>query len=518
MHQKSKFAVSYTKVRLLFVKILYNSLKITVLIIAIFIGGKGYSQEMLGVTLGNYSGITGTMLNPARMTTNKIYFDINIATADVFVRNNFVYIPKGDVSIWNMFKKDYQFPTYGKYNRNVLYYENSALKNATVNVRVMGPSAMLQVGDHAFGITTGVRYLMTGNRIPWDVAEISYNGLNYTPLHNIEFNDNNFDFNTSAWMEIGFSYAYNILKTYDTQITAGISIKKLWGYAGGYMSGQNVNYIVVDDSTINIKNLNAEVGFSAPVDYNTNDFISSGTTFRGSGIGLDIGAVFIKKRNYSANKWRGKKLCSQKYDDYIYRIGVSIVDIGRVKYTTNTQLHSYNDVSKYWSSVDTINFNNINSIMGQISETFYGDPTASLISNSIKVGLPTALSIQFDYNFTNNFYLGAMWIHPLRLNMHTLRRPAQLAFVPRYETKYFELSIPVSLYEYQYPRVGVAVRLYFLTVGTERLGTYLGLADLNGIDVYASLKFSINKGSCKSKFGGACSNQNFGSKIRRHRR
>jgi len=473
------------------------------------------AQEMLGVTLGNYSGTAGLILNPAKMTTNKVYLDINLATASVFVRNNFAYIPAEDISIWDMFNEGYVFPTYGKYNRNVLYYKNENLKDATINSRVLGPSVMLQVGDHAFGITSGVRYMATGNRIPWDVAEISYNGLDYTPLQNIEFDDYDFDFNSSAWMEIGLSYAYNALKSYDKQLTVGISLKKLWGYGGGYVSINNVNYIVVDDSTVNIKNLNAEVGFSLPVDYDNNDFISSSPIFRGSGVGLDIGAVFIKKKNVNVNNWRGKKLCSQTYDDYIYRIGVSILDIGRVKYSTNAQLHSYNDVSQYWSSVDTIDFNNINTLMGQISETFYGDPNASLTASTMKVALPTAISVQVDVNLRNNIYVGGMWIHPLRINLHSLRRPAQLAVVPRYETKYFELSVPISVYEYKYPRIGLAARLYFLTVGTERLGTYLGMADLNGIDIYASIKIGINKGSCKSKFGGACSNQDFGNRKRR---
>jgi len=497
------------------VRLILKYIKIISTTLFILLAANGNSQELLGVTLSNYSGSAGLMLNPAGMTTNKVYLDINLVTANVFVRNNFAYIPAEDISIWDMIKTGYEFPTYGEENRNILYYKNTELKNMVVNTRVLGPSAMLQVGNHAFGITTGVRYLTTSDRVPWDVAEISYNGLDYTPLHNIEFDDNDFDFNTSAWMEIGLSYAYDIYKSYDEQLTLGLSIKKLWGYGGGSISINNVNYIVVDDSTINIKNLNSEVGFSLPIDYDNNDFISTGSTFRGSGIGLDIGAVFVKKKNVSMNKWRGKKLCSQTYDDYIYRIGVSILDIGRVKYTTNAQLHSFDDVSQYWSSVDTIEFNNINTFMEQMSETLYGDPTASLISNSVKIGLPTAISLQVDFNIQKNLYIGGMWIHPIKLNMHTLRRPAQVAIIPRYETKYFELSLPVSLYEYQYPRVGIAARFYFVTVGTERLGTYLGLADMNGIDIYASIKIGINKGSCKSKFGGACSNQNFGNNKRR---
>lgn len=498
-------------------KFINQATKLFTLLVFLLMFNHAQAQELLGVTLGNYSGTAGLMVNPAGMTNNKMYLDINLATANVFFRNNFAYLPKEDFVIWDV--ADYNFPPiYGvDTNRNVNYYSDHNLKNATVNARLLGPSAMLQVGDHAFGITTGVRYFTSGNRIPWDIAEISYNGLDYTPLHNIEFDDYDFNFSTSAWMEIGLSYAYNAIKSFDQQLTVGISIKKLWGYGGGYLKTNNVNYIVVNDSTINIKNLNAEAGFSVPVDYDNNDYISK-PTFSGSGIGVDIGAVFIKKKNVSMNQWSGKKLCSQTYEEYVYRIGVSILDIGRVKYTNNAQLHSYDDVSKYWRNVDTLNFTDINTMMSQISNTFYGDPVASLKSNTIKVGLPTAISVQADFSLQNNIYIGGFWIHPLRLNMSALRRPAQLAVVPRFETKYFELSLPFSLYEYRYPRVGIAARFYFLTIGTERLGTYLGMADMNGLDIYASIKISINKGSCRSKFGDACSNQNFGNKSSRRRK
>lgn len=484
----------------------------------LFVVGNVNAQELLGVTLGNYSGTAGLMINPAGMTTNKVYLDINLATADAFIRNNFVYLPKEDFTIWSVFKKDYEFPTYGEDNRNVIYYDNKNLKNTTINIRALGPSAMLQVGDHAFGITSGVRYFMSGNRVSWDIAVISYNGLDYKPLQNIEFDDHDLDVVTNAWMEIGLSYAYDAIRSFDKQLTVGMSIKKLWGYGGGYLKANNINYVVVDDSTINVKNLNAEAGFSFPIDYGNNDFTGTNPTFRGSGMGIDIGAVFIKKKHVDTKVWRDKKLCSQTYDEYIYRIGVSILDIGRVKYKNNAQLHSFDDVSKYWPSVDTLDYTDINTLMGQISNAFYGDPATSLTDNTVKMGLPTAVSIQADFNLQNNLYVGGFWIHPLRMNMNSLRRPAQVAIVPRYETKYFEMSLPVSLYEYQYPRVGIAARFYFLTIGTERLGTYIEMADMNGLDIYASIKIGLDKGSCKSKFGGACSNQNFGNKHSKRRR
>jgi hypothetical protein len=88
-----------------------------------------------------------------------------------------------------------------------------------------------------------------------------------------------------------------------------------------------------------------------------------------------------------------------------------------------------------------------------------------------------------------------------------VRRPAQIAVTPRYETDWFEAMLPLSLYEYRLPRIGAAVRLGFLTIGTERLGTLFGVADINGMDVYASVKFNLRKGVCLgNRDTGACYN------------
>jgi len=91
-----------------------------------------------------------------------------------------------------------------------------------------------------------------------------------------------------------------------------------------------------------------------------------------------------------------------------------------------------------------------------------------------------------------------------------LRRPAQISLVPRYETKYLEFSLPIQLYEYRYPRIGFAARFAFLTIGTERIGTYLGLADLNGLDIYFSIKLNIAKGSCRKVIPVKCLNYEYG--------
>ncbi len=466
------------------------------------------AQEMLGLSQSNYSGVHSILSNPAMLTNTRSYFDVNFIGLDFFAQNNFIYIPGNDYNVWKAMRQE-ELPTYGDDNHNFLYYKNQRNKFAITNLRILGPSAMIQLGDHAFALSTTVRVYVSGNAIPWEVPVLGAEGMDYKPLLNINFEDDDVDFTTAEWAETSLSYAYNIHKRMDNKITIGITLKKLWGISGGYAFVNNIDYILLNDSTINIKNLNGEIGFSAPVDYNTSEIPDDGPIVKGSGLGIDIGAVFIKQKYVGTKKL--KRLCGQRYEDYIYRVGISILDIGRLKYKYNAQRHSYDDVSVFWQDFDTINYNSINQSVAELSELFYGDPTASYRGDVIKIGLPTAISIQGDYHFKDNFYFGAFWIQPIRFNMRTMRRPAQLAFIPRYESKYIDVNLPISLYEYRYPRIGLSARFYFLTIGTERLGTWIGLADLNGLDFYFSLKFSIGKGSCKKRIGdGACSNSEFG--------
>ncbi len=467
------------------------------------------AQEMLGLTMGSYAGSLSALSNPGNINQSKIFFDINLASGALFARNNFAYIPKKDATLYDLFfKSTDQLPVYGKDSNNFTYYENLDLKFAQVSVRVQGPSAMYYTGRHGFGISTAARFFTSAHRIPWEIPVVSYEGMDYVPLQNIRFNDFNFDLGSSAWFELGLTYAYDIIKYNRTQLTAGITVKPLYGVGGMNGTIRNGDYIILDDSTVNFLNVDADLGYSLPIDYDNNT-LGVSPTVKGSGLGVDIGVVYSKKRNDIIKHYHVRP-CEKPYDAYYYRIGFSLLDIGRVNYKYNAQLHGFENVAAYWPSIDTVGFQSLNSFMGNLSGVFYGTGDGSYRGGSFKVGLPTAASFQGDFYLFKNVFLNAFWIHPIQLYQYTLRRNAVVAISPRFETKWFEVSVPVSLYNYKYPRVGLAIRFLYFTVGTERLGTYLGMADLNGMDIYGSIKINFTKGGCKFKGPNKCLNYEYG--------
>lgn len=472
------------------------------------------AQEMWGITMSNNAGSTGALLNPTAIVNSKLYLDINLVTADVFFENNYGYIHNEDYSLFKFITNSSTFPKYGPDEMPFDHYYGKNDKYVYSSELIKGPSFMVAMGRHAFALHTGARALTSANAIPYDIANFGYYGLDYYKQHNIDYHSNNYGSSALVMGEIGLTYAFAFRKISMEDWSAGITIKRLFSVAGGYMHANDVNYMVLNDTTINIKNLNAELGYSMPLDYNNNDFPDDGPLIKGGGFGFDLGVTFQNKV-LSYQKKRITKLCRQRYIDYNYKIGVSILDIGYVNFTKNAQLHSFIDVSQYWINIDTLNYYNMNELTQTLSEVFYGDPNASLTDTKIKVMLPTAFSIQGDYKAFRNWYAGVVFIQPLRMGTSFMRRPAQIALIPRYESNDLEFAIPLSLYDYHYPRIGASLRYRFFTIGTDELLGLFGITDVTGLDFYVSVKFNFRKGDCgRLKHNVPCENEEYGIRRR----
>jgi len=469
-----------------------------------------FTQEMWGIVTSNFAGSNSVMLNPSGIITSKLYMDINLVTADVFAQNNYLYIHAADYSPFKFIGKDPEWPKYGPDEVAFDRYSSKIPKNGYVNIFVKGPSFMLARGRHAIALHTGVRYLTSLTNIPYHVANFGYYGLDYQEQHNINYTSKNASAAALAFGEVGLTYAYSFRKFNMEDWSAGITIKRLFGVTGAYMYASDLDYTTVNDSTIDIKNINAVAGFALPLDYDNNDFPDSGPTIKGGGFGIDLGITFQQKI-LTYQKRRITKLCSQRYTDYIYKVGFSLLDIGSVRFTTNAQQHAYEDVGRYWINVDTISYYNMNRLMRTLSTVFYDDPQESYRGDQISVYLPAAFSFQFDYRFFRNWYGGAVFIHSIPLSKSMVVRPAQVVLIPRYETPFFEASLPISLYDWRYPRVGLSLRYHFLTVGTDNLSWLLGVSDFTGMDFYISVKFNFRRGNC-GRWGRQlpCENDEYG--------
>ncbi|MEI7490868.1 MAG: DUF5723 family protein [Bacteroidota bacterium] len=472
----------------------------------------GVAQSMYGTVLGNYAGTNSIQVNPSALQNSKTWLDVQFIGAGVFVQNNMLYQKRNDYKFSHFFQNSYEWPShsegYGTEVRIFYSYNNHRPKSAFVNLRINGPGAMLIWGKHAFALTTAVRNVVSVHNLPYDMANFAYLGLNYRPQQKINYNDTRpFGGAQMAWAEIGLTYSYEVYGRGFNRINAGLSVRKLFGYAGIYSNVENMDYTVIDDSTVQIRNLKGEMGLSMPVDYQTNG-ITGSTAFRGGGFGVDLGVTYTRLVKPHQEQYFNR-LCAQRYEDYLYRIGVALIDVGGIQFRTNAQKLVIDNRSAYWDQISRIKFRSIQQMLDTLSYKFYGDNTSAVAANKFTIWLPSALSVQFDYHVSKYAYINASLIYPVAFAKSTIYRPAELTFTPRYEARWLEVSLPVSLYDWYLPRVGIALRAYGFTIGCDKLGGFFNFNDFTGIDVYFSIKYFLDKGSCREKNKARCGNLEF---------
>ncbi|NOX86288.1 MAG: hypothetical protein GXO86_10050 [Chlorobi bacterium] len=461
---------------------------------------------MTGLVFSNYSGVSGIMINPALMTGSKVFLDINVVGVSNFVENDMIFFPAGEKILSQVLTFDTIDLNNGdfKYNRNYSYFNNTNDKYIYTDVRIMGPSVMLQAGKHAFALSTAIRSVHAGNNIPYQVPIVMYEGIEDENYFGKNLYDKNYSFASMTWSEINLSYAVNYYERYGNRFTFGATLKGLFGHEGGYLAIKELDYMIIDKHTVQFNNANTEVGVALPVNYETNEFEIK-PVIRGYGIGLDLGFVYTRKVS-KINQSSEKRLCSKPYSDYVYMIGISLLDIGAISFNKNTEKHVFDNVGVYWEHYDTTHYEGISNIFQNYSNAFYGDPGASYASDRIRIALPTVLSFQFDYHLYKNFYLAALWNQPVKFQLNQLYQPSQFAIIPRYENRFIGVSLPVSIFNYRQPRIGMALRIYSFTIGTEKIGSWLGFNDFTGMDFYFSFKISLQKGICLTTRKGACYN------------
>ena len=456
---------------------------------------------MAGLVHSNYAGTDVLFSNPAGMHHQKDWLSIHLLTFDAFFSNDYMFLAKEDFKFLDLVSGNLNIPMhptgYSEGERPFYIYDRSAKTRLDLDLKLQGPAAMYILKNHAIAIFTGARAYMNTRNITPDLGRLIYYGFGYNPQHDQNYSLKNFNGSFLAYGEVGISYAYQWNQRSFSNWNFGISIKKLFGVGGVYAYADNVSYNVINDTTLDLPGLDASFGFSMPADYNGNDFPTS-PYVNGKGWGFDFGVEYqelIDRQGIDPST----KACAQKHYDYKYRIGVSLMDIGYIKFDNNAQLHEYTNTSYTWNRIDTTNYENWNQFMQEISDRFYGDPNATLKASKYSMWLPSSLNINGDYNFENGIYLNASLVYNLPFKGSFVRKPSILSFTPRYEHKNYELSMPLSLYQWKYPRVGLAFRLYFLTIGSDYVTSLFGWHDFNGMDLYVSLKFNIRKGSCEKR-------------------
>ena len=408
------------------------------------------AQNLIGFN-SNYDGAVNAYLNPAALVNSKVKLDINLLTFGAHLQNNYYGIPKKDYKPFEILQSGFDPSTIQANTKN------AKVPFLYTKVQLHLPSVMYSDGKRAYAFHLSGRAEASAKNLP---ADLMYFYNTSMPVTGAPANTEGethvvkkFLAALAMWEELGFTYAQSVIDDGSRKLTAGITANLLFGNAAFYAKGKNVEYTYDDAGNISFQNADAAYGGSS---------ISKGV----SGFGLSV--------NLGANYYWGDALRNRAeksgYFHYKYCVGAALLDLGGMRFSSGNSAA-------------------VNTLDGDLSS---GDDLVQK-SNHLSFYLPTALSLQFDYNLNDQFYVGATFIQNLRFTGAQIRRPTVLSVTPRYERKWFEASLPVSLYEWRQARIGLETRLAFFVIGTERLGALMGLTNFTGMDLYFSFRFFIGK-------------------------
>ena len=497
----------------------------------------GISQNYLGIYGSNYSGVMGTDLNPASFVDGRFSFDLNLGSASFSLWQNAQTFDTRDMPKWwvKSFKADSteNNPGNNPYNDwkepDSTFTDNYLTRNYDANsTGVLGIYNNIQVDvlnfmfhintDIAVGFAAKYRSITNIDDVDPKLALLLEEDWDIATLWDQKFNEELLDVNHMTWMEYGLIYSQILKDDGEHFWKMGGKVKFLQGVASAYIHTSNFSYEVASDSSFTeltgdvsyghstgiMSDLGGNDQFGDQFDPSFKDFTTSNSKL---GLGLDLGFVYEwrpdwKEYKYDmdgeTNIWRRDK------EKYKIRVGASILDIGGMKFTkgSSSRDFSISDVATNPSDVFLFReeFKGANSL-GEIDAVI-----DSLILNddgwtaqegtgeTYNMSLPTAISLQFDYNIYKQFYINATSIINIksRKNPHRVRVPSQVSVTPSFDNAWYGIHLPFSYNKYSGLKAGIGARLGPLTIGINDWGFLLASGSkIRGGQAYVGLRLPI---------------------------
>jgi len=464
-------------------------IKVLSIVLSIFFGITAISaQEQTGLRLGNYSGVHGLLLNPASGLAGQLNWSVNLVAGGLFIENNFGYIDKASVSA--LLKSDYDIaPAESVDPENFNpeasfyadFYRSKRKKSVHLNTFVTGPSVFARVGQHSFGFFVNTRATTSANRIPAN--------LNYYEVYEQPFGEeialNKIKVGALAWTELGLHYGHQV-ETGNGKLALAGNLKLIKPLEGAYYENKD-DFLVtlVNDDSIQFSGMDMEYAFSNGITYDGTTAKYNGSK-GGFGASMDLGAIYEVEMN----------------SGYPLQLGISVVDIGKVKLPGQQhQITALETVGLSLSEYESVTSED--ELTALVSNDFLNNIDASQVDNSFSMWLPGGIALSADAGISKHFFVNASLVRRIGTFQPGVERSNIVSLTPRYEMKWVEVALPVTLYNDKDFRFGASLRLGPLTIGSDHLGSWFGPARLSGTDIYMALRVYPfwNKSDGKAKFG-----------------
>ncbi len=459
----------------------------------------GNAQGFLGISSQANGGLYSAYQNPAFLADSRYLVRLNLLSGGLHLDNNYVRYA-APFSMLDLLQK--------KNNRPLDPYDleeirNGKPKNGTLAGQLRGPAISFRLSDKTnLGLMTRVRSGFQVADASERIMAIARLGLaNQSNLQDLGYlalfasqSENRFNLTSQAYSEWALSLGQVLVETDAYRLKGGFTLKRYFGYAGGYVHNRSLNYRLLPDSTISnavymqIDRFDATMGYA---DADRASFLSPGWLFgrnaSGRGWGWDVGLSYETLADEGALP--------------TLRLSASLTDAGQIRYAGknvknyNIQANDRQITEKEWRGYSSPREgeNQLNAF-GRLFEDEFGlrdeDNTGSFT-----IATPTALNLSADIQVVNHIYVNATVIQGInRTNIPQFQQTGLWAVIPRYESEKIGLSFPIIRQNGAWA-IGTGLRVGGLAIGSDNL---LGLFSRNGrfkaqgVDIYGGISFGLN--------------------------
>jgi len=469
-----------------------------------YIGTLAHAQEFLGYSPSNYVGVYGVDLQPASIVDSRLAFDITFPFVGLNVDFNNNFLKN------NILKLDTNFTKITK----------DKVKKFFFNTDLLAPAFTMHIKEkHFFAFSINFRGIANINNIAPSFAETLFDSIifNDDTLSTFPFNDEDLNtdlnFRTMAWAELGLTYGTILYNEKEHFVKGAITLKYLKGIGAGYLDFHNKNAIVYGGDSVFLSDMDLSYGysqgFSDLFDSTANPLDLLKDASRPS-FGFDIGFVYEYRPDYRSYYYTmdGDSMnVRHDINKYKFKVGISLVDVGSIKFNTGQFSREFNIKNQM------LNFSEIpdSATLQQLDSVLAAQFGGGTVGETFKMRLPTVFSLQLDYHIWKGFYANLTTWLAFRAKKTGVSQLSRITLSPRWEHKYFDYAIPVSIDGLGNFNVGLNIRLpvllfAHLVVGTDNLLSFVSKST-NRANFYIGMKIPINRKLIKDKDGDGVSDK-----------
>ncbi|MEK0439352.1 MAG: hypothetical protein RLZZ504_268 [Bacteroidota bacterium] len=453
------------------------------------------AQHFAPIAVGNYSGVHAAKVNPALTAQSPYKWHVNIIGAWANVNNNYINLQlpySAYHTLFNTMPDQYKTVNGNPRFDSAFLYEdlNRKRKFAGLGAMAYMPSVLFQYKKVHIGWLNDAVVLgrVSGINEPLAYAfkrELSYNkrAFNYFILDkNNNFNLDRSAASVNAYVSSGINVSFSRDLPWKQKMMFGATLKKVWGLGGAYAKWDDMQVHKVSQNIVNFDKTNIHYALYQG---------------RGRGTAMDLGwGMIYHKPDYKQN---GDYL--KKHKQYRYKFGLSLLDLGSVRYDNVQATDIVNATTTTWDATgfrDQLIAADPNAItLAPINGIFQSVSGYSTDTRTENIGLPTRFIASVDYQYSKRVFINYQVMQSLRgrFTQH-MRYQSYAMIAPRYEKQKWEVSVPILLeYDYRSLRAGFALRAGCFYIGSNSALNFLYTRNVRDADIYFGFTISQLKGT-----------------------